>query len=235
MIRVGSTSTGFSTKLNTFHGQTTSSTGFWVNVSGGDPPPPTEPSNFGSEFTSAPWLRINSTLGIDPYGFTQVPFEVSTFYMDIRLTYEITNGGFTLSWGDGYSSNINALVPSGPLTAVVYGEPEDKVTLRVNSKGKTYRLYEIREAAIVTMAFVGPENASKVVPNEGSDVYFDLSGLTGVNGCLSFFDVTGGYSTTVITKEDSLPFSANFYKGSVKTLNESWPYSERTLNFWVFK
>jgi len=234
MIRVGSSSTGFTTVLNTFHSQSTDTSGLFLNVSGGvNPPPLTIIKAFASDSASAPWVRIGGTVFVDPYGFTSDSTTVSTLYFNISVK-EATS--FGLSWSNSYSGTSKKIIPDGSIVESIYTEINDNVYLRVRNSTNPYRffVYYNGEGEHVAV-LVGPENIGKLTPQQGS--FFYLSVLEGLPAALIFFTIVAGPASVVISKDETSlslgVFSSSLF--SEFSLSGTSARSIKTCTFWIVR
>jgi len=232
MIRVGSSSTGFTTVLNTFHSQSSETSGFFLNVAGGvDPPPSTITKAFASEVTSAPWLRVGKTIFVDPYGFTSDSTTVSSLYFSIKVK-EATSIG--LSWSNAYSGTSQKIIPDGSIVESIYTEIDDLVYLRVRNSTNPYRffVYYNGEGEHVAV-LVGPENIDKLTPQQGSSFY--LSVLEGLPAALIFFTIAAGPASVVVSKDET-SLSLGAFSSSLFTefpLSGTSARRIATCTFWI--
>jgi len=234
MIRVGSSSTGFNTVLNTFHSQSTVTSDLFLNVSGGvDPPPSTIVKAFASDSVSVPWVRIGGTIFVDPYGFTSDSTTVSTLYFDIKVK-EATS--FGLSWSNAYSGTSKKIIPDGSIVESIYTEINDNVYLRVRNSTNPYRFFAYYNGEGEHVAvLVGPENIGKLTPQQGSSFY--LSVLEGLPAVLIFFTIVAGPASVVVSKDET-SLSLGDFSSSLFTefpLSGTSARSIKTCTFWLVR
>lgn len=194
MIRVSPSNSGVSTILDDFHSKVEVTAGFYVIASGGDPPPPTINGQFGSQQTSPPYLRLGSTMFVDPYGLPNLPATIGSFY------FQLTNMGgvFDLTWANAYDGSCKTLLPDGALSEPIpYTETTDKLYIRVNTKTRSFRLFETGSGSHLLL-LVGPLNISKVVPAGPS---FILSELIGTPAAKFSASISG--STGLLSKDEA--------------------------------
>lgn len=124
MIRVGP-NTSFSANLNTFHSQSTQSSGFFTNAGSTEPPAPKRLyANLGWDLSTTPnsqtdvsgqTMIVCNLTGIGEE--IEPPYTVSSTYVEVNCV----SGGFNAVKTDGYSSEFRKFLSRGD--ALVFGLP----------------------------------------------------------------------------------------------------------------
>lgn len=108
MIRT-SIATSFSHRLNSFHSQSSVTSGFSIPVGTSVPPVPPAGGFIGTDKAEAPFLRVGATLYVSPTGKLSVGGRFSEAYITFRSS---SGPPFDFVYSDGYSGFCNYVFPN---------------------------------------------------------------------------------------------------------------------------